>query len=211
VKPAWAGSAYYAGTAEATARLSVHIERSLPEAGYPPEPFAPLFLRALDAGLHSVPHAAEEAGPASIRGALESLRAERLGHGVRVLEDPDLVAEVRDHRIPLEVCPSINVTTGIFPSLAEHPLPRLLEAGLVVTLNADVPAMMRAPVGHEYTVGREVFGLDDATLATIARAGIEASFMDADQKAPLGAEIDAWLGGGGGIRTLEGLRQPQPA
>ena len=116
-----------------------------PEHGYPPEPYAPLFLEAIDNGLHSVPHAGEEAGPASIRGALDALHAERLGHGVRILEDPDLVAEVAERRIPLEVCPSVNVTTGVFPSLAEHPLPRLLEAGLVVTLNADVPGHARRP------------------------------------------------------------------
>jgi adenosine deaminase len=167
-----------------------------PENGFPPEPYAPLFLEAIDNGLHSVPHAGEEAGPPSIRGALDALHAERLGHGVRILEDPDLVAEVAARRIPLEVCPSVNVTTSVFPSLADHPLPRLLEAGLVVTLNADVPAMLAAPISHEFTVARDVFGLDDETLAAIARAGVEASFMDAGQKATLGRAIEAWLAPG---------------
>ena len=117
-----------------------------PEAQFPPEPYARVFEAAVDGGLHPVPHAGEDAGPSSIRGALRALRAERLGHGVRVLEDPELVAEVRERRIPLEVCPSINVATSVFPSLAEHPLPKLLSEGLVVTLNADVPSMIPTSV-----------------------------------------------------------------
>jgi adenosine deaminase len=168
-----------------------------PESGYPPEPYAPLFLAALDAGLHSLPHAGEGAGPSSIRGALEALRAERLGHGVRVLEDADLVAEVRDRRIPLEVCPSINVRTGIFPSLAEHPLARLLEAGLVVTLNADVPAMIDTPLTAEFTIARDVFRLDDHALADLARASVRASFLEHGERQAIEHEIDVWLNGAG--------------
>jgi adenosine deaminase len=164
-----------------------------PEAEFPPEPYARVFVRAIDGGLHSVPHAGEEAGPASIRGALDALRAERLGHGVRVLEDPELVAEVRERRIPLEVCPSINVVTGIFPSLAEHPLPRLLAEGLVVTLNADVPAMTASPVGREYQLARDTFGFSDEQLASIARAGVHAAFLSDAERATLNREIDEWL------------------
>jgi adenosine deaminase len=168
-----------------------------PESGYPPEPYAPLFLAALDAGLHSLPHAGEGAGPSSIHGALEALHAERLGHGVRVLEDADLVDEVRERRIPLDVCPSINVMTGIFPSLAEHPLPRLLEAGLVVTLNADVPAIIDTPVVAEYTTARDVFRLDDHALAGLARASVRASFLEAGERQAIEREIDVWLNGAG--------------
>lgn len=164
-----------------------------PENGYPPEPYAAVFERAVGEGLHSVPHAGEEAGPASIRGALTALRAERLGHGVRVLEAPDLVAEVRERRIPLEVCPSINVTTGVFGSLADHPLPRLLDAGLVVTLNADVPGMIATPVSREYELAREVFRWSDVALADIARAGVDAAFLPEQEKSKLEREIDSWL------------------
>jgi adenosine deaminase len=164
-----------------------------PEADYPPQPYARVFEKAVDGGLHSVPHAGEEAGPASIRGALDALRAERLGHGVRVLEDADLVAEVRERRVPLEVCPSINVLTGIFPSVQEHPLPRLLGEGLVVTLNADVPAMTASPLGREYELARETFNLTDETLSSIARAGVQAAFLPDADRADLHAEIDAWL------------------
>jgi adenosine deaminase len=121
------------------------------------------------------------------------LHAERLGHGVRVLEDDDLVVEVRERRIPLEVCPSINVSTGIFPSLREHPLPKLLDAGLVVTLNADVPAMTASPVAREFELARSAFGLDDATLAQIARSGVQSSYQDTQAKQAIERQIDAWF------------------
>jgi adenosine deaminase len=167
-----------------------------PEAAFPPEPYAPVFERAVDGGLHSLPHAGEEAGPPSIRGALTALRAERLGHGVRILEDPDLVAEVRERRIPLEVCPTINVLTGIFPSFEEHPLPRLLAEGLVVTLNADVPRMIATSISREYERARHVHGLSDETLAEIARNGVRASYVSENDLAKLLGEIDDWLARG---------------
>jgi len=113
-----------------------------------------------------------------------------------VLEDADLVAEVRERGIPLEVCPSINVMTGIFPSLKDHPLPRLLDAGLVVTLNADVPMMIATPLAREYELARDAFGFDDAALAAIARAGVDAAFLPGAEKANLQREIDEWLGPG---------------
>lgn len=164
-----------------------------PEAEFPPEPYATIFNRAIDGGLHSVPHAGEEAGPDSIRGALHALKAERLGHGVRVLEDPELTAEVRDRRIPLEVCPSINVATGVFQSWPEHPLPRLLDEGLVVTLNADVPGLIDTTVTQEYERARLEFGFADGELARIALNGVQASFADAALKARMQSEIDAWM------------------
>ncbi len=160
---------------------------------FPPEPYSRVFEAAVDGGLHSVPHAGEDAGPSSIRGALQALRAERLGHGVRILEDPELVAEVRERRIPLEVCPSINVATGVFPSLAEHPLPKLLSKGLVVTLNADVPRMIPTSVTREYELARDTFGLHDESLAQIARNGVFAAFLTRTEQAELNREIDAWL------------------
>ncbi len=213
--------------AQRTLELAIHYrERGVvgfglggPEHGYPPEPYAPLFERAVDAGLHSVPHAGEAAGPSSIRGALQALRAERLGHGVRILEDTELVAEVRERGIPLEVCPSINIATGLYPSTPEHPLPRLLEAGLVVTLNADVPAMIATSVAREYVLAREVFGLDDHRLAAIARAGARAAFMEASARAALEEAIEAWLATEGdappgaegeGFEPSRGFDSPNP-
>ena len=100
------------------------------EAGAPPEPFAPWFDRARAAGLHSAPHAGEHAGAESVWGAIRALSAERIGHGVRAIEDPALVAYLAEHKIPLDVCPLSNVRLGVAPSLERHPLPRLLEAGV---------------------------------------------------------------------------------
>src|SRR5258706_11547106 len=98
--------------------------------GRRPELFEAAFDRALSVGLASVPHAGETVGAESIWGALRTLKAQRIGHGVRCLEDAELVAELRQRQIPLEVCPTSNVCLGIAPTIAKHPLPRLLDAGL---------------------------------------------------------------------------------
>ena len=163
-----------------------------PEA-QPGEPVASVFRRAIAEGLHSVPHAGEAEGPLSIREALDLLGAERLGHGIRVLDDPDLTDEVRERRIPLEVCPTSNVATRLVERIEDHPLPRLVDAGLVVTLNSDDPAMFSSPVAGEYRTAREVFGYDDDALAGFARSSIEASFAGDDLKRRLIDEIEEWL------------------
>lgn len=163
------------------------------EETHPPEPYASIFDEARHAGLRSVPHAGETGGPASIRGVLDALGAERIGHGIRVLEDPDLVAELRERRIPLEVCPTSNVMTKVVPSMELHPLPRLLAAGLLVTLNSDDPSMFSSPLAGEYEACRSVFGMDDDALAGLAHAGVIASFADEVTKHALAEAIDAWL------------------
>jgi adenosine deaminase len=163
------------------------------DEAYPGDPFTEVFAAARAAGLHVVHHAGEAAGPASIRQAITSGRAERIGHGIRVLEDPALVAEVRDRRLPLEVCPTSNVALGFAPSLAEHPLPLLREAGLVVTVNTDIPALIGTPLAAEYGRLREAFGYDDAVLAELAAAGVAASFAPAEVKDGLRRRIADWL------------------
>jgi adenosine deaminase len=163
------------------------------DEAYPGDPFAAVFTAARAAGLHVVHHAGEAAGSASIRQAITA-GAERLGHGIRVLDDDSLTAEVVALGIPLEVCPHSNVLLGLVPSLPGHPLPRLLEAGLFVTVNTDIPAMTGAALGEEYRQLRDIFSYDDAAIADIARAGVRASFAPADVKARLLARIDAWLG-----------------
>ncbi|MFV2175099.1 adenosine deaminase [Actinomadura sp. LOL_016] len=163
------------------------------DEAHPGDPFTGVFAAARAAGLHVVHHAGEGEGPASIRQALGPGRAERLGHSIRVLDDPDLVAEVRDRRVPLEVCPSSNVALGFAASVAEHPLPRLRDAGLVVTLSTDVPALIGTPLAAEYGHVRDAFGYADTDLADLARAGVDASFAPAATKARLHAGIDAWL------------------
>ena len=163
------------------------------DEAHPGGPFDPVFAAARDSGLHVVHHAGEGEGAASVRHALGPGRTERLGHGIRVLDDPDLVAEVRERRIPLEVCPSSNVALGFAPTLGDHPLPRLLDAGLIVTLNSDIPTLIGAPLATEYARVRKTFGYDDQTLAELARASVDASFAPAATKTRLHDEITAWL------------------
>ena len=160
---------------------------------FPPAPFAPLFRRARDAGLGAVPHAGEAEGPQSIRGALDDLGADRIGHGIRALEDPELVAELRTRRVPLEVCLTSNLRTGVVRTLEEHPLPRLVDAGLVVTVNSDDPAMFDSPLVGEYEALRRIFGFDDRALAGLARAGVRASFASPAVRRNLELAIDGWL------------------
>ena len=120
------------------------------ELGYPPEPFAPAFDRARDAGLGSVPHAGEVCGPESIRGALEVLGADRIRHGIRAIDDPALVAELAERVTVLDVCLTSNVCTGAVGSLENHPLPRLVDAGVACSISTDDPAMFGTDLAREY-------------------------------------------------------------
>jgi aminodeoxyfutalosine deaminase len=153
--------------------------------------FGRAFEIAREAGLHSVPHAGEAAGPESIWEAIGRLGAERIGHGVRCLEDPELVAELRRRRIPLEVCPTSNVRTGVVADLAAHPLPRLIEEGLVVTLNSDDPPMFGTSLRDEYIAGARTLGLSPAGLRDLARAAARAAFLPRAEAQALIAEVDA--------------------
>jgi adenosine deaminase len=166
------------------------------DESYPGDPFVEVFRAARAAGLHVVHHAGEAAGPASIRQAINDGYAERLGHGFRILDDDELVAEVAATGIPLEVCPHSNVLLGLVPSLAEHPLPKLLDADLIVTVNTDIPAMTGVSLAEEYRQLRDTFGLSDRVIADVARAGMRASFAPADVKARSLSQIDAWLAAG---------------
>jgi adenosine deaminase len=156
-------------------------------------PFGALFRRAKQAGLRSVPHAGEWAGPASVWQTLASYEPDRLGHGVRSIEDGALIEHLAEAHIPLEVCPVSNIATGVYPSLEEHPLPRLLDAGVIVTLNSDDPALFGAWLDDVYATARDAWGYSDGDLAAFSRAGVAASFADADLKRDMFAGIDAWL------------------
>jgi adenosine deaminase len=160
-----------------------------PEAGHPPELFQEAFARVLDAGLSSAPHAGEVAGAASVRGALDALGAQRIGHGVRCLEDADLVAELRQRQIPLEVCPSSNVCLGVSPSIAEHPLPRLMAEGLYVTINSDDPPMFNTTLTDEYLRVAETFGFDLETIEQLAFNALRAGLMPESTRAQLEQEF----------------------
>ena len=161
-----------------------------PELGVPREQFAPHFRAALAEGLHSVPHAGESTGPETIWDSLTHLGAERIGHGIAAARDPRLLDHLREHAIPLEVCPTSNVCTRSVPSLAEHPLPQLVAAGVPVTINSDDPPMFATTLNAEYAIAADLLGLDKPGVAELARAGVNASFLDAPGKARLLAEID---------------------
>src|SRR4051812_4605213 len=153
------------------------------EAQYPPEPYAEAFRIAKDGGLGSVPHAGEVAGPASIRGALDALGADRIRHGIRAVEDADLLAELADRRIVCDVCPVSNVRTRAVPSLAEHPLPQLVAAGVRCSISTDDPAMF----GTDLTVDHEAaVALGLSTEAAFA-AGLEGARCDDVTRARIGA------------------------
>jgi adenosine deaminase len=165
------------------------------EATGPPEPFADAFAIARAAGLIAAPHGGELAGPASVRGALDALGAQRVQHGVRAVEDPALLRRLAEQQVCLDVCPTSNVHLQVVPSLQEHPLPRLVQAGVPVSLNADDPLVFGSGLFGEYQLARSVFGFDDATLSAIAATSIRASGAPADLKTAALAGIDAWLEG----------------
>jgi aminodeoxyfutalosine deaminase len=159
------------------------------ENGYPPEPFEPWFDRARAAGLHSAPHAGETAGPESVWGALRALGAERIGHGVRAVEDPRLLEYLVERRIGLEVCPTSNVQLGVFPSLAVHPLPELVAAGAVVTVNTDTPGIFGIHLTDELRLLETQFGLSPSAIETVLLNAFSASFLPDAERAELVATV----------------------
>ncbi|HUB40048.1 MAG TPA: adenosine deaminase [Streptosporangiaceae bacterium] len=176
-----------------------------PEAGIWRDSYRDAFAIARAAGLHSLPHAGESVGPQEIWAAIEELGAERIGHGIAAAGDPALLARLRQERITLEICPSSNVATGVVPSLAEHPLPRLLEAGVPVVLGSDDPPMFNTTLLDEYRRVRDQLGLTGPQLRALARASIEASFAPPAVKQQLlnsrDARGTAHPGSGASVRT----------
>jgi len=150
---------------------------------HPTEPFREHFLAARSAGLHRVAHAGEQAGPESIREALEICSPERLGHGVRATEDNELMTTLAADRIPLEVCPSSNIQLGIFDSMNQHPFGEIYRAGLEVSLNSDDPTFFATTLTDEYETSLVNFGLDIDELCGVALAAVAQSFLPADEKA----------------------------
>jgi adenosine deaminase len=165
------------------------------ETGFPPEPFADAFAITRAAGLLSAPHAGELEGPESVRGALDTLGADRLAHGVRAVEDPELVRRLADSDVCLDVCPTSNVLLSVVPDMQSHPLPVLLDAGVRCSLNSDDPLLFGPNLLEEYEIVRSTFAFDDATMAHIATCSIDASGASADVKARTRAGIAAWLAG----------------
>ncbi|MCU0513980.1 MAG: adenosine deaminase [Anaerolineae bacterium] len=158
------------------------------EVGHPADKFAAAFALARAAGIPLILHAGETDGPASIRAALAQ-GAVRLGHGVRCYDEPALVAELRDRAIPLEVCPSSNVCLGVVPSLAQHPLPRLLADGLTVTLNSDDPPFFDTTLTQEYLRCADAFGFGAEVFVELVATAVRVSRLPEADKARLLADI----------------------
>ncbi len=139
-------------------------------------PYAPAVALAAERGLPFVPHAGETTGPETIRECL-ALNPRRLGHGVRATEDPRLIMDLRNQGIPLEVCPTSNVALGVFPSLAEHPLPNLLDEGVMVTINSDDPPLFGTTLSDEFARCAEAFELDEDILYSLTMNAVNAALV----------------------------------
>ncbi len=164
------------------------------EVGAPPEAFAHAFGKARAVGLRSLPHAGETVGPASVWGALQVLGADRIGHGVRAIEDPALLLYLHERQIPLEINPTSNICLGVYPSAAQHPFPHLDRMGLFVTVNSDDPPLFNTSLLAEYQLLADIFGYDQANLARIARNAFTASYAEPELKRSFLAQFDKWLG-----------------
>jgi adenosine deaminase len=163
------------------------------EALFPPEPFAEAFGIARDAGLISAPHAGELAGPASVYGALDALGAQRICHGVRAIEDPALVERLAADEVVLDICPTSNVMLAVVPSVEEHPLVRLLDAGVRCSLNGDDPLLFGPGLLAEYELVRDTMGLSDEQLAQLARSSLVGSGAPRELMAESVDGVEEWL------------------
>jgi adenosine deaminase len=172
--------------------VALSIDGNEAAAGRTGPRFADAFRRAGAAGLKRTVHAGESSGPEGVRDAVELLGADRIDHGVRAVDDPALVDLLAKRQIPLGVCPSSNVTLGLYPTLAAHPIDRLRRAGVPVSVNTDDPALLGVTLAGEYESCAAVFDWSTDDIRSIARASIEASFAPAATKRDLLAELAAW-------------------
>lgn len=163
------------------------------EVGHPPQDFVECFAVAKAGGLLITPHAGELEHGQFVKDSVDLLGADRIQHGVRAFEVPGLVEQLVAQGICLDVCPTSNIMLSVFPSFAEHPLPRLLEAGVRCSINADDPLLFGPGLLDEYELCRREFGLTDDQMAFIARCSIECGGAPAELKAAALAGIDEWL------------------
>lgn len=187
-----------AQSAMATLESALHFQAQIigvgldsAEVGNPPSKFKAVFDRARANGFLTVAHAGEEAGPEYVWEALDLLKVSRVDHGVRSLEDTQLVTRLANERIPLTVCPLSNVRLHVVPTLAAHPLKRMMEAGLMCTVNSDDPAYFGGYIAENFSETAAALHLTDAQVISLARNSFEASFIDAESKRRYQAAIDA--------------------
>jgi adenosine deaminase len=167
------------------------------EVGYPPGLFQAVYARAEEAGLRRTAHAGEEGPAQNIRDALDLLHAERIDHGIAVVDDPELVARVVAEQVPFTVCPVSNVRLRAVPTLAEHPLPAMIEAGMLVSINSDDPPYFGAYVDDVDDAVTAAFDLTRDQRAALAAASFRGSFLPPDRVAAYLAEVESWRVAGG--------------
>ena len=172
--------------------VALSIDGNEAAAGRTGPRFSTAFRKAAEHGLHRTVHAGESSGPEGVRDALEFLLGERIDHGVRAIESPELVAQLAEQRIPLNLCPGSNVQLGLYPDRSSHPLERLRRAGVPVSINTDDPALMRTTLVSEYEETARAYGWSMDVVRDVARTSIEASFCNPDLRRRLLAAINAW-------------------
>jgi adenosine deaminase/aminodeoxyfutalosine deaminase len=151
--------------------------------------FADVYREARDCGLHTLAHAGETVGPQSVRQAVELLKVERIGHGLTAARDSEVMALLRDRRIPLEGCPGSNASIRLIPEFRAYPLPTLMEAGVTMTLNSDDPALFGTSIGQEFSMAAGAFSLSPGQLAGLCENAVRAAFMPEDEKQVLLGQI----------------------
>lgn len=161
------------------------------EASIPASAFAPTFERAKRAGLHLTVHAGEACGAQSIHDTLTHLKPERIGHGIRAVEDPALLQHLQDAGVTLDISLTSNLRTGVWPDLETHPVRRIHEAGVSLTLNTDDPALFFTTLTEEYAKGARLLALDEGGVQQLVEGALQASFLDEEDRAALGRCLDA--------------------
>jgi adenosine deaminase len=172
--------------------VALSIDGNEAAAGRTGPRFADAFRRAGAAGLRRTVHAGESSGPDGVRDAIELLGADRIDHGVRAIEDPELVALLVDRQISLGVCPTSNLKLGVYASIEDHPIDRLRRAGVAVSINTDDPVLLGASLVGEYALCSKAFGWSDDIVRSLAGNSINASFANADVKVRLTQALANW-------------------
>jgi adenosine deaminase len=172
--------------------VALSVDGNEAAAGRTGPKFAEAFRLAGKAGLKKTAHAGESSGPEGVRDAIFLLEADRIDHGVRAIEDPELMDILADRQIPLGVCPSSNIVLGLYKSIGDHPIDRLRKAGIPVSVNTDDPALLKLDLTEEYARTAAAFDWDKETCRAVAATSIRASFANDDVKSRLLGELSQW-------------------
>lgn len=172
--------------------VALSIDGNEATAGRAGPRIAEAFRRAGAAGLKRTVHAGESSGPEGVRDAIELLGADRIDNGSRAIEDPSVLALLVDGQIPFGVCPTSNLTLGVYPSMDRHPIERLRRAGVAVSVNTDDPALLDTCLEHEYALCRDQFAWPDDEVRAVARTSLDSSFANDDVKAQLREALGRW-------------------